>query len=71
MKLFIDASVAIAAAGQKTGASHAIFDAAPEMGWELQASNNFLREVAANLHRFPPSAKPEDLPLEGEDCRGT
>lgn len=59
MKLFIDASVALAAAGQRTGASHAIFDAAPAMGWELQASNHVLREIAANLHRFPPLAAQE------------
>ena len=38
MKLFTDVSVALAAAGQKTGASRAIFDAAPAIGWELQAS---------------------------------
>lgn len=59
MKLFIDANVALAAAGQKTGASRAIFDAAPAMGWELQASNHVLREIAANLHRFPPLAAQE------------
>jgi hypothetical protein len=57
--LFIDASVALAAAGQKTGASHAIFEAARSMGWELQASNYVSREIAANLHRFPPLAAQE------------
>jgi hypothetical protein len=36
VKLFIDASVALAAAGQKTGASRAIFGAASSMHWELQ-----------------------------------
>ena len=56
MKLFVDAGVALAAAGQKTGASRAIFDAARAMGWELQASHCVLREIAANLHRFPPVA---------------
>ncbi len=59
MKLFIDASVALAAAGQKTGASRAIFDAALKQGWELQASNYVLREIAANLRRFPPLAAQE------------
>ena len=54
--MFLDASVALAAAGQKTGASRAIFDKAPAMGRELQASNYVLREIAANLHRFPPLA---------------
>jgi hypothetical protein len=59
LKLFIDANVALAAAGQKTGASRAIFEAAQAMGWELQTSNYVLREVAANLHRFPPLAAQE------------
>jgi len=59
VKLFLDASVALAAAGQKTGASRAIFDLAPAMAWELQASNYVLREIAANLHRFPPLAAQE------------
>ena len=59
MKLFLDASVALAAAGQKTGASRAVFDLAPALGWELQASNYVLREIAANLRRFPPLAAQE------------
>jgi hypothetical protein len=56
VKLFIDASVALAAAGQKTGALRAVFDFAAASGWELQASNFVLREIEANLHRFPPLA---------------
>jgi hypothetical protein len=59
VKLFLDASVALAAAGQKMGASRAVFDAAAGMGWELRASNYVLREIAANLHRFPPHAAQE------------
>jgi predicted nucleic acid-binding protein len=59
VKLFLDASVALAAAGQKTGASRAIFDLAPAMGWELLASNYVLREVEANLDSFPPRAAQE------------
>ena len=59
MKLFIDASVALAAAGQRTGASRAIFDLASAQGWELQASPYVLREITANLHRFPPGAAQE------------
>jgi hypothetical protein len=59
VKLFLAASVALAAAGQKTGASRAIFDLASAMGWELQASNYVLREVAANLQRFSPLAAHE------------
>lgn len=43
MKLFIDANVALAAAGQKTGASRAIFEAAQATGWELQTSNYALQ----------------------------
>ncbi|MDB6057803.1 MAG: hypothetical protein JWO95_1647 [Verrucomicrobiales bacterium] len=62
MKLFIDASVALAAAGQKTGASRTIFDAAFRMGWELQVSNYVLREISANLFHLPPTAA-QDWPL--------
>lgn len=61
MKLFVDASVALAAVNQRTGASRAIFAAASRMGWELQASSYVLREIAVNLPRFPPSAV-EDWP---------
>ena len=53
MKLFIDANVALAAAGQKKGASRAIFDAAQATGWELQVSNYVLREAQfASLRVF-------------------
>lgn len=61
MKLFIDSSVALAAAGQKTGASRFIFDTARALGWELQASNYILREIVANLPRLPPLAS-QDWP---------
>ena len=43
MKLFLDASVALAAAGQQTGASRAVFDAAPTLGWELRSGFYSLR----------------------------
>jgi hypothetical protein len=56
VKLFLDASVALAAAGQNSGASRVIFNVASAMGWELQASNYVLREIAANLHRLPTPA---------------
>ena len=59
MKLFVDASVALAAAGQRTGASRAVFDGARAAGWELLCSRYVLGEIAANLHRFPPAAAQE------------
>jgi hypothetical protein len=59
VKLFIDASVALAAAGQPGGASRAVFELASKLGWELQASAYVLREIAANLPRFPPPAAQE------------
>ncbi len=59
MRLFIDASVALAAAGQRSGASRAIFDAAKTAGWELLTSRYVLREITANLNRFPPRAAQE------------
>jgi len=59
VKLFLDASVALAAAGQETGASRAIFDLAPTQRWELQASHYVLHEIVANLDSFPPLAAQE------------
>ncbi|MEO7318835.1 MAG: hypothetical protein ABIZ56_07600 [Chthoniobacteraceae bacterium] len=59
MRLFNDASVALAAAGQNTGASRAIFDGAQQAGWELLCSRHVLREIGANLDRFPPAAGQE------------
>ena len=56
MKLFIDASVALAAAGQRTGASRAVFDGAQSAGWELLCSRYVLGEIATNLRRLPPGA---------------
>ena len=56
MKLFVDASVALAAVGQRTGASRAIFDAASKAGWELMVSRFVVHEVEANLHRLPGAA---------------
>jgi len=59
VRLFLDACVVLAAAGQKTGASRFLFDTAAANGWELQASNHVLAEIAANLPRFPPRAARE------------
>jgi hypothetical protein len=59
VKLFVNASVTLAAAGQKTEASRAIFDGAQVAGWELLSSSYVLREITANLHRFPPLAAQE------------
>lgn len=45
MKLFLEASVVLAACGRAAGASHAIFDLAPAQGWRLLAGDYVLREV--------------------------
>lgn len=59
MKLFLDSSALLTAAAQRTGASRAVLDAARNAGWELQASNYVLREVATNIQRLPAAAAAE------------
>ena len=45
MRLFLDASVVLAACGRVAGASHAIFDLAAAQGWRLIVGDYVLREV--------------------------
>lgn len=56
MRLFLDASVVLAACGRTSGASRAIFDRAPANGWRLLTSRYSLNEVAKNLAKLPPPA---------------
>lgn len=53
MRLFVDASVALAACGRPRGASRAIFNAAAAHGWELVSSGYSLAEVRRNLGKLP------------------
>ena len=56
MRIFLDASVLLAAAGSSTGASHGIFDYADAQGWRLVSSPWALGEVQRNLPDLPPAA---------------
>ena len=49
MRLFLDASVVLAACGRTAGGSHAIFDLAGTQGWRLLTGEYVLREVERNV----------------------
>ena len=59
MRLFVDASVALAACGRPRGASRAIFNAASANDWELVSSGYSLAEVTRNLGKLPAHAAVE------------
>ena len=60
MRLFLDASVVLAACGRMGGGSHAIFDLAEAQGWRLLVSDYVLREVERNVrHRLSAAAQDE------------
>ncbi|MGI8435514.1 MAG: PIN domain-containing protein [Chthoniobacterales bacterium] len=60
MKLFLDASVLLAACGRPVGGSRAVCDLAAAQGWRLLAGAYVMREVETNLsRRFPPAAQEE------------
>ncbi len=56
MRLFLDASVLLAAAGSATGSSRALFDYAAPHRWVLVSSPYALNETLRNLSKLPPSA---------------
>ena len=56
MKLFLDASVLLAACGRPAGGSHAVCDLAATQGWRLLASDYVIREVEKNVRLRLPSA---------------
>ena len=60
MKLFLDASVLLAACGRPAGGSRAVCDLAAGQGWRLLAGDYVLREVERNVsRRLPPAAQNE------------
>lgn len=63
MRLFLDASVLLAAAGSPNGASRAVFALAPAQGWVLVSSPYALNEVLRNLRKLPGQATSEWLRL--------
>ncbi len=57
MKLFLDASVLLAACGRPAGGSRAVCDLAAAQGWRLLASHYVMREAEKNVvQRFPVAA---------------
>ena len=56
MKLCLDASVLLAAAGSPHGASHALFSHASTQEWTLVSSPYALNEVLRNLAKLPGGA---------------
>ena len=63
MKLFLDASVLLAAAGSSRGSSRALFGHASTQGWTLVSSPYALNEVLRNLPKLPAGATAEWLRL--------
>lgn len=56
MKLFLDASVLLAASGSTNGASRAVFEYAGAQQWTLISSPYALNEVLRNLAKLPGDA---------------
>lgn len=52
MRLFLDTSVLLAAAGSARGASRFLFENAEEQGWKLLSSTYCLEETKRNLHKL-------------------
>ena len=59
MRLFLDASVLLAAAGSRDGSSRALFSCAATHGWVLVSSPYALSEVLRNLPKLPTDATGE------------
>jgi predicted nucleic acid-binding protein len=58
VKIFLDSSVLLAAAGSEKGASRALFDLQQESGWSLLYSPYVRSEVKVNLAFLNPTAVP-------------
>ena len=56
MRIFLDASVVLAACGRPSGASRGVFDLAAANGWRLLTSGYVLAEVNRNLPKLKPGA---------------
>jgi hypothetical protein len=63
VKLFLDASVLLAACGSAKGSSRAIFHVAPAAGWTLVSSPYAVNEAVRNLPKLPAAATVEWLRL--------
>jgi predicted nucleic acid-binding protein len=56
VRLFLDSSVLLAAAGSSKGASRLLFDHATSQGWHLLTADYCIREVEFNLSKLGPKA---------------
>ena len=63
MRIYLDASVLLAAAGSATGSSRGIFHYAVQQSWHLISSPWALQEVACNLADLPVAATGDWLRL--------
>jgi len=63
MRLFLDASVLLAASGSTKGASREIFRLAPLNDWVLLATPYVLEETVGNLPALPLEASAAWIPL--------
>jgi predicted nucleic acid-binding protein len=59
VKIFLDSSVLLAAAGSSRGASRAIFDFAADQNWNLVSSPFAVHETLRNLSKLAQSATAE------------
>lgn len=63
MRLFLDASVLLAASGSIQGASREIFRLAPLNAWTLLTTPYVLEETVRNLPKLPLAASSDWIPL--------
>lgn len=66
MRLFLDASVLLAAAGSSNGASRALFSYGRRQGWVLVSSPYAVNEVLRNLPKLPVGATTTWLGLRSQ-----
>jgi predicted nucleic acid-binding protein len=69
VRIFLDSSMALAAALSETGASRLVFDLAAAQGWMLVVSPWVLREIRDNLANKPPDATQAWLALSHQGFR--
>jgi len=56
VRLFLDSSALLSAAGSETSLSRLIVTIAEEWGWELVTAYYCRDETNRNIHKFPPNA---------------
>lgn len=66
MRLFLDASVLLAASGSASGASREVFRLASDHRWNLVTTPYAVEEVVSSLPRLPVSATSDWSRLRGD-----